>query len=205
MIICPQCQTKYKDDETLFCGKCGLDMRTVTLTPPPGTALPIAEPRDDGNESTEPIPKLAADELDSDAVAVAAPDDAEGEDPLVGRVVDGRYRIVERIGQGGMGVVYRCEHVAMGKQAAMKVLHPTLSPRGDLGRRFRREAEAVSRLSHPSIVQVFDFGQARGGLMYLVLELVKGGDLGSILKRDGHLPFLRGRPLLWPWAGPWSA
>src|SRR5262249_11483975 len=99
-----------------------------------------------------------------------------GNDPMIGRIVDGRYRILSRIGQGGMGAVYKVEHLAMGKIAAMKLLHPALSTDPELGARFRREAEAVSRLSHPNTVQVFDFGQQKGS-MYLVMELVKGEDL----------------------------
>jgi serine/threonine-protein kinase len=117
------------------------------------------------------------------------------DDPMLGRVIDGRYRILGKLGQGGMGAVYKVEHLAMGKQAAMKILHPALTADPDLGRRFRREAEAVSRLSSTNTVQVFDFG-AEGQLMYLVMELVRGEDLGAILRRDGPLPFARARPIL---------
>jgi len=125
-----------------------------------------------------------------------APDGgAQGADLMIGRVVDGRYRIQSRLGAGGMGAVYKVEHLAMGKLAAMKVLHPALSTDPELGARFRREAEAVSRLSHPNTVQVFDFGQQKG-LMYLVMELVKGEDLGQILRRDGPIGWSRARAIL---------
>ena len=116
-------------------------------------------------------------------------------DPLIGRVVDGRYRVQARIGQGGMGVVYRVEHIAMGKVAAMKMLHPSLSQEAEVVRRFRREAEAVSRLSHPNTVQVFDFGETVGSL-YLVMELIRGEDLGALLRRDGAFPWQRLAPIL---------
>jgi serine/threonine-protein kinase len=116
-------------------------------------------------------------------------------DPMLGRVIDNRYRIVSRLGAGGMGAVYRVEHLAMGKQAAMKVLHPALTSDPELGARFRREAEAVSRLSHPNTVQVFDFGEQKG-LMYLVMELVRGEDLGQILRRDGPISWSRARNIL---------
>ncbi len=116
-------------------------------------------------------------------------------DPMLGRVIEGRYRIVSKLGAGGMGAVYKVEHLRMGKIAAMKVLHPALNLDPELGARFRREAEAVSRLSHPNTVQVFDFGQTAAG-MYLVMELVKGEDLGTILRRDGPMPFDRARPIL---------
>jgi serine/threonine-protein kinase len=116
-------------------------------------------------------------------------------DPMLGRVIDGRYRILSKLGQGGMGSVYRVEHLAMGKHAAMKLLHPALTHDIETGRRFRREAEAVSRLSHSNIVAVFDFGESKG-FMYLVMELVRGEDLGQIIRRDGPLPFERIRPIL---------
>jgi serine/threonine-protein kinase len=116
-------------------------------------------------------------------------------DPLIGRVIDGRYRVLSKIGQGGMGAVYKVEHLAMGKLAAMKVLHPSLTQDREVAQRFRREAEAVSRLSSPNTVQVFDFGES-GGSMYLVMELCKGEDLGAILRRDGPLPFARLAPML---------
>jgi eukaryotic-like serine/threonine-protein kinase len=123
------------------------------------------------------------------------PDGSDGIDPLIGRVIDGRYRVLAKLGQGGMGSVYRVEHLAMGKQAAMKLLHPALTQDVEIGRRFRREAEAVSRLSHPNTVAVFDFGDSKG-FMYLVMELIKGEDLGAIIRRDGPMPFDRVRSIL---------
>lgn len=117
------------------------------------------------------------------------------QDPLIGRVVDGRYRVLEKIGAGGMGAVYKVEHLAMGKLAAMKVLHPSLTQDREVAGRFRREAEAVSRLSSANTVQVFDFGESSGS-MYLVMELCKGEDLGAILRRDGPIAFVRLAPMM---------
>ena len=127
----------------------------------------------------------------------AEPDASHDEprDRLVGATVDGRYRVIGKIGAGGMGAVYKVEHLAMGKLAAMKVLHPSLTQDREVAQRFKREAEAVSRLSSPNTVQVFDFGES-GGSMYLVMELVKGEDLGAILRRDGPMPFARLAPML---------
>ena len=113
----------------------------------------------------------------------------------LGHIVDGRYRVLEAIGRGGMGVVYKVAHVRMGKIAAMKVLHRDLENDPDVVQRFEREAAAVSRLQHPNAVQVFDFGTAQGAL-YLIMEYVRGQDLGSIVERDGPLPFARAAPLL---------
>ena len=111
-------------------------------------------------------------------------------DPWLGKVVDGRYRVTGRIGTGGMGIVYKVEHLHLGKGAAMKVLAPDTAQRPEMLRRFKLEAQAVSRLNHPNIVQTFDFGQSDGAL-YLVMEHIKGEDLATIIKRDGPWPFER--------------
>jgi serine/threonine-protein kinase len=113
----------------------------------------------------------------------------------LGKVVDGRYRVLEVIGRGGMGVVYRVEHLRMGKIAAMKVLHRDLAQDPDVIDRFEREAAVISKLHHPHTVQVFDFGTAQGAL-YLIMEYVRGRDLARIIERDGPMPWARAAPLL---------
>jgi len=113
----------------------------------------------------------------------------------LGKIVDGRYRVIEVIGRGGMGVVYRVEHLRMGKIAAMKVLHRDLASDPDVVQRFEREAAAISRLNHPHTVQVFDFGNAQGNL-YLIMELVRGLDMGRVVTRDGPMTWARAAPLL---------
>jgi serine/threonine-protein kinase len=112
---------------------------------------------------------------------------AEAADPLLGTVVDGRYRVIDLIGRGGMGSVYRVEHVKMGKIMAMKLLHGEFSHDSDVARRFRREAQAVSKLSHANNVSVFDFG-TYDGLMYLVMEYIDGVDLAEHLRLHGIMP-----------------
>jgi serine/threonine protein kinase len=111
-------------------------------------------------------------------------------DLWIGRVVDGRYRVLERIGSGGMGVVYRVEHLRLGKMAAMKVLSPDTATKQEMVQRFKLEAQAISRLNHPNIVQTFDFGLYEDAL-YLIMEYVKGDDLAVVLKREGPLAFAR--------------
>jgi len=113
----------------------------------------------------------------------------------LGKIVDGRYKVIEVIGRGGMGVVYRVEHLRMGKIAAMKVLHRDLASDPEVVQRFEREAAAVSRLHHPHTVQVFDFGTANGAL-YLIMEYVRGLDMAHIITRDGPMPWSRAAPLL---------
>src|SRR5580693_4568033 len=115
---------------------------------------------------------------------------AETSDPWLGRVVDNRYRVVARLGSGGMGVVYQVEHLHLGKKAAMKVLTPDGAAQPEMVRRFRNEAQAVSKLDHPNIVQTFDFGQCDGAL-YLVMEYVNGEDLSTLIRREGPWSFTR--------------
>jgi eukaryotic-like serine/threonine-protein kinase len=134
---------------------------------------------------------------DIDAPAPASEDRRLGDSnrAWLGKVVDGRYRVREVIGRGGMGVVYRVEHLRMGKVAAMKVLHRDLAEDADVVERFEREAAAISKLHHPHTVQVFDFGTANGAL-YLIMEYVRGVDLARMLERDGPMPWSRAAPLL---------
>lgn len=111
-------------------------------------------------------------------------------DPLIGVVVAERYKIVEALGRGGMGAVYKVEHVRIGKLLAMKLLTGELSRNPEVVRRFKLEALTVSKLSSPNTVQVFDFG-ASEGLTYLVMELVSGEDLGRTLRSQGPMPWSR--------------
>src|SRR5688572_24287902 len=92
----------------------------------------------------------------------------------VGVVIGERYRIDEVLGEGGMGAVYRAEHLLMKKTVALKLLHPELGRLDDVTRRFEREAQSASRLSHPGIIQVTDFGRTSDGVLFLVMEYVLG-------------------------------
>ena len=111
-------------------------------------------------------------------------------DPLIGKVIADRYRIVSPLGKGGMGVVYKVEHLRIGKLMAIKLLTGELSRNRDVVRRFKREALAASRLTSINTVQVWDFGHS-DGLTYLVMELVDGDDFGKVLRKEGPLPFQR--------------
>ncbi len=93
-----------------------------------------------------------------------------------GQLIDDRYRVLELIGKGGMGAVYRVRHERLGKFAAMKVLRQDLASNPVVVKRFRQEAAAISTMTHPNIVQVFDFGITDGNL-FLIMELIQGSDL----------------------------
>ena len=100
----------------------------------------------------------------------------------------GNYRIVAKIGKGGMGAVYRAEHEVMGRQAAIKVLLPELSNRPDVVRRFFNEARATARLQHPALVQIYDCGTHEPtGSAYLIMDFLQGESLGRRLERETRL------------------
>jgi serine/threonine protein kinase len=115
----------------------------------------------------------------------------EAEPDLIGSEVDGRYRVLELIGEGGMGKVYLAEHVEIGKRVALKVLHPSYSRMPDLVERFRREARAASKIGHPNIVDVTDSGTTADGSVYFVMEYLEGVELGSVIEREGALDVAR--------------
>jgi len=115
----------------------------------------------------------------------------EAEPDLIGSEVDGRYRVIELIGEGGMGKVYLAEHVEIGKRVALKVLHPSYSRMPDLVERFRREARAASKIGHPNIVDVTDSGTTADGSVYFVMEYLEGVELGSVIEREGALDVAR--------------
>jgi serine/threonine protein kinase len=100
-----------------------------------------------------------------------------------GVVLGGRYSIVEAIGAGGMGTVYRAVQLGLGRDVAIKLIGNGRSATAEQTARFEREAMLLARLSHPSIVTVFDFGRTDDGTLYLVMELVRGESLESRLRR----------------------
>ncbi len=113
--------------------------------------------------------------------------------PWSGKVIDGRYRLREKLGEGGMGTVYKVEHVRMGKVLALKVLRPELGMDRQLTARFQQEARVVSRLSHPNTIQVFDFGELDDGALYIAMEYLPGRDLAWMLRTHG--PFAEDKGL----------
>lgn len=108
-------------------------------------------------------------------------------DSLLGRVVAGRYEVVRKLGQGGMGAVYAALQRPLGRTVALKVLLSELTADPVATARFEKEALAVSRLAHPNIVTLFDFGRTEEGLSYLVMEFLEGTTLRVLMQGEGPL------------------
>jgi len=98
----------------------------------------------------------------------------------------GRYEILDKLGEGAMGVVYRARDASLGRVVALKMLSADLGAEEELNQRFQREAEAIGRLSHPNIVTVYDVGEASGQL-YMAMELLEGDDLRSLIEKRANV------------------
>ncbi len=110
---------------------------------------------------------------------------------LVGQVIAERYHVVKKLGEGGMGQVYLAEHVKMGRRSAIKVMNPSMVHDPDAVSRFNREAANASRITHPNVCAIYDFGETPDGMIYLAMEFVEGEPLTDVLARDGALPPVR--------------
>lgn len=106
---------------------------------------------------------------------------ADDAGPDVGDVLGGKYQLVRLLGQGAMGRVFQADHLQLGTSVALKTMHAHVAAVGDYARRFAREARATSRLDHPNVVRVLDFGDDAGRL-YLVMELLRGKSLADWLE-----------------------
>jgi len=110
--------------------------------------------------------------------AMTTPNDA-----MIGTLAAGRYRVLKLLGEGGMGQVYLAEHVAIEKRVALKVLRAEYATRGEIVTRFQQEAISASRIKHPNVLDVFDFGQLEDGCFFLAMEFLEGNDLADELTR----------------------
>lgn len=102
----------------------------------------------------------------------------------IGRTIAGRFEVLELLGQGGMGKVYKARHVGLEKMVCVKTLKPQLLEDATIAGRFKREAMAASRLNHPNAIQVLDFGEDESGALYLAMEFVSGKDLRKTLLEE---------------------
>ncbi|HEY0466805.1 MAG TPA: protein kinase, partial [Polyangiaceae bacterium] len=134
------------------------------------------------------------------------PDDAAGcflcggalvtiQDPLIGVTIAGRYQIEEVLGRGGMATVYAARHRLVDRPCAVKVMSAQYARNEVIRERFRREAKAAQKLAHPNIIEIFDQGETPDGLVFLVMELLRGETLADVLERS-KVPIERGLPIM---------
>jgi eukaryotic-like serine/threonine-protein kinase len=153
------------------------DSQTNAVTPVAG------EPAARGDRAdTAPLGRRGKPEVPPEASRLS-----EEGSRMVGALLAGRYHIKRLRGEGGMGRVYEAEHIEIGKRVAVKVLHPAYSRTPDLVERFRREARAASRIEHPNVVNVTDFGTTPEGSLFFVMEYIEGIELGLLIHREGPL------------------
>ncbi len=119
------------------------------------------------------------------------------QDTFIGRdILNGQFQILQKIGSGGMGSVYKALQRDMNRMVAVKILHPKLTNRKDLVSRFRREARAMSHLTHPNTVKVFLYGELEDGSLYIIMEYLDGKNVNQTVRSEGPLPVERALPIL---------
>jgi serine/threonine protein kinase len=119
------------------------------------------------------------------------------QDPFIGRdILNGQFQILQKIGSGGMGAVYKALQPQMNRMVGVKILHPKLANRKDLVSRFRREARAMSQLTHPNTVKVFLYGELDDGSLYIIMEFLEGKNLNQTVRAEGPFVMDRALPIL---------
>jgi len=111
-------------------------------------------------------------------------------DPIIGLKILDQYEVEQKIGAGGMGVVYQAQQLGLDRKVVVKFLLPELGGTEDVVARFNREARSASRLDHPNIVKVFNFGDSGGGRLYLAMEYVQGTSLKELIAEKKRLPII---------------
>lgn len=129
--------------------------------------------------TSNPQLRLVADDGDGPTIAM---------DPLVGRVLDGRYQIEGVLGEGGMGLVYKAKHTALGKTLAVKVLRAEVSRDSEIVTRFRQEAQSATSIGNEHIIDISDFGALPDGSTYFVMEFLDGLSLTKVIEADRPIP-----------------
>ncbi len=141
-----------------------------------------------GTRFTEPVAFCPNDGTPTQEVQGA--DALPPADPLLGRVIDGRYRVEKSIGEGGMGIVYAITHAVLGKRMALKVLRGEMAKDADVVQRFMQEAQSATSIGHPNIIDISDFGRLPDGSVYFVMEFLDGESLSKMISRGGSIPMV---------------
>ena len=160
-----------------------------SLAPPPAAAAPPinAAPTVAAPPSANPVAGLGPPPAGASPVRPAA----RPAENFIGRTLNNRYVVEDKIGEGGFGAVFRGKQIATGREVALKILHPHNSGDPTIVARFRREAEACSKLRDPHTVTTYDFDETEDGILFLAMELLRGRSLHQLQKSEGPFPYER--------------
>lgn len=123
-------------------------------------------------------------------------DNSTDDGDLIGKIVEGRYKVLRKMGEGGMGTVYLAEHITIEKKVALKVLLHDYARKTDLKERFLQEAKAAARIGHENIVDITDFGDTPDGSVFFAMEFLEGEDLSQLIRKTGPIVWGRAKPIL---------
>jgi serine/threonine protein kinase len=126
-----------------------------------------------------------------DGIGLVFPQNKSIADPLLNSTLDNRYRIISKIGEGGMGTVYLAEHITLQRNLAVKVLRREFAEDEEAIRRFTNEARVASKIGHDNIVEISDFGKTPNGSFYFAMEYLPGNSLADLISKFGQLPIQR--------------
>jgi len=176
---CPKCKTVYPDTAR-FCPKDGTMLVEVQAAPAPGPGTPAS-----GSGTKVRTPPVAAKGISLDRAST-----------LSNQVLDTRYQVLQKLGEGGMSYVYLAREVSSGDEVAIKVLSPKLASDRSSVERLRREAGLAMRLDHPNVCRILRLGESEDGLIYLVMPFLKGELLSDREVQGGPMDVATGVPIL---------
>jgi serine/threonine protein kinase len=150
-------------------------------SPPPADAIPILDAVFQDEPAAAPVRPTSSGSVPPSAYSGSAPN------RLIGTYLAGKYRILQKLGEGGMGVVYIANQEPIDRKVAVKVLLSSLAGDEVAVKRFEQEAKAISRMRHPNTVTIYDFGKTAAGELYIVMEYLEGETLAELLRREGEV------------------
>jgi serine/threonine protein kinase len=167
----------------------------LAADPPRPLARTLAPSLDAVGEQAVLESETIASVSDAEAEPTPAGDEPNEPDERIGELIHDRYRLIRKLGRGGMGTVYLAEHASIPKTFAVKLLNPRYASRQEFAARFLLEAQAVSRIDHPNVVGIVDFGTTPDGATFLVMEHLRGEPLEALCRREAPLAWARVRHL----------
>jgi serine/threonine protein kinase len=185
----------------MFCVKCGTGL-TAGMAVCPNCKNPVPVKKNANQPASGPTPAVGQPQPSR---TPPAPSSAQGQgtivhgvarptpqdDTLVGTVLARRFRLIEKLGKGNMGVVYKAEDMEQRRVAAIKILTPDVARNPEFVARFQREAGLAGKINHPNAISTYDSGRTEDGLAYIAMEYLDGEPLGAMMKRSGPLPLDR--------------